>query len=58
VDTLGEGTFGKVILCLDHHRNGSKIALKVIKNIEKYRDAAFLEINVLTKIREKDPQGK
>jgi len=39
-------------------RNGSKVALKVIKNIEKYRDAAFLEINVLNKIKEKDPQGK
>jgi len=54
---LGEGTFGKVLLCLDH-KNGSKVALKVIKNIEKYRDAAFLEINVLNKIKEKDPQGK
>jgi len=57
LSTLGEGTFGKVLLCLDH-RNGSKVALKVIKNIEKYRDAAFLEINVLNKIREKDPEGK
>jgi len=81
VSTLGEGTFGKVLLCSDHHRlgcngcktsrgiafyypdlvfhrNGSKVALKVIKNIEKYRDAAFLEINVLKKIQEKDSDGK
>jgi CDC-like kinase len=32
--------------------------LKIIKNIEKYREAAKLEINVLEKIREKDPEGR
>nr|XP_002122993.1 dual specificity protein kinase CLK2 [Ciona intestinalis]XP_018667219.1 dual specificity protein kinase CLK2 [Ciona intestinalis] len=58
LSTLGEGTFGKVLLCLDHQRGGKKVALKVIKNIEKYRDAAFLEINVLKKLQEKDPVGK
>uniref|UniRef100_A0A3Q2Y438 dual-specificity kinase n=1 Tax=Hippocampus comes TaxID=109280 RepID=A0A3Q2Y438_HIPCM len=50
LDTLGEGTFGKVVQCLDHKRSGRQIALKIIKNIEKYREAAKLEINVLEKI--------
>ncbi|CAK8677320.1 unnamed protein product [Clavelina lepadiformis] len=58
VNTLGEGTFGKVLHCVDHQREGQYVALKVIKNIEKYRDAAFLEINVLKKIQEKDTDGK
>ncbi|XP_069393706.1 dual specificity protein kinase CLK2b [Paralichthys olivaceus] len=58
VDTLGEGTFGKVVQCLDHNRGGSQIALKIIKNQEKYREAANLEINVLEKIIEKDPHNK
>nr|CAB3231673.1 dual specificity protein kinase CLK2 [Phallusia mammillata] len=58
ISTLGEGTFGKVLLCVDHQRDQQKVALKVIKNIEKYRDAAFLEINVLKKLIEKDPEGK
>lgn len=31
------------------------MALKVIKNVEKYREAAKLEINALEKIAEKDP---
>jgi len=53
---LGEGTFGKVIECRDIQRNGS-VALKVIKNIEKYRDAAKLEINVLERINMKDLRG-
>ncbi|MEQ2235863.1 Dual specificity protein kinase clk2 [Ilyodon furcidens] len=58
LDTLGEGTFGKVMQCLDHSRGGRPIALKIIKNLEKYREAAKLEINVLEKIREKDPENK
>ena len=36
----------------------SKIALKIIKNVDKYREAAKLEINVLKKIKEKDPYGR
>ncbi|KAF6739670.1 Dual specificity protein kinase CLK2 [Oryzias melastigma] len=58
INTLGEGTFGKVVQCLDHSRGGSQIALKIIKNHEKYRNAAKLEINVLEKISEKDPLHK
>ncbi|XP_059196077.1 dual specificity protein kinase CLK2b isoform X2 [Centropristis striata] len=59
VDTLGEGTFGKVVQCLDHSRGGEgRIALKIIKNLDKYREAAKLEINVLEKIRERDPANR
>ncbi|XP_041649662.1 dual specificity protein kinase CLK2-like [Cheilinus undulatus] len=58
VDTLGEGTFGKVVQCVDHSRGGSHVALKIIKNLEKYKEAAKLEINVLEKITEKDPDNK
>lgn len=31
------------------------MALKIIKNVEKYREAAKLEINVLEKLADKDP---
>jgi len=58
IKTLGEGTFGKVVECKDRNRNGENVALKIIKNVEKYREAARLEINVLQKINEKDPDGK
>lgn len=57
VRTLGEGTFGKVVECRDLHRTREAVAVKVIKNIDKYREAAKLEINVLLKIKEKDPKG-
>ncbi|CAL4085455.1 unnamed protein product, partial [Meganyctiphanes norvegica] len=57
VSTLGEGTFGKVVKARDL-QNDRYIALKIIKNVEKYREAAKLEINVLEKLAEKDPAGK
>uniref|UniRef100_A0A1B6IP48 dual-specificity kinase n=1 Tax=Homalodisca liturata TaxID=320908 RepID=A0A1B6IP48_9HEMI len=55
--TLGEGTFGKVVKVKDLQTE-HLIALKIIKNVEKYREAAKLEINALDKIAEKDPEGK
>uniref|UniRef100_A0A674C5Q2 dual-specificity kinase n=1 Tax=Salmo trutta TaxID=8032 RepID=A0A674C5Q2_SALTR len=58
VGTLGEGTFGRVMQCIDHGRGGATVALKIIKNVEKYKEAARLEINVLERINEKDPENK
>jgi CDC-like kinase len=55
--TLGEGTFGKVVRVLDL-RIEQVVALKIIKNVEKYREAAKLEINVLEKIAERDNTGR
>lgn len=40
------------------YRGGANVALKIIKNVEKYKEAARLEINVLEKINEKDPDNK
>lgn len=54
---LGEGTFGKVVQCKDLLRNNEDVALKIIRNVEKYREAAKLEINVLNKINERDTKG-
>ena len=55
--TLGEGTFGKVVKVRDVYKN-EIIALKIIKNVKKYREAAKLEINVLEKLAKYDPRGR
>uniref|UniRef100_A0A0M3K3T3 Serine/threonine-protein kinase Doa (inferred by orthology to a D. melanogaster protein) n=1 Tax=Anisakis simplex TaxID=6269 RepID=A0A0M3K3T3_ANISI len=57
VRTLGEGTFGKVVQVKDNEEGTKEYALKIIKNVSKYREAARLEINVLKKLQEKDPRG-
>lgn len=61
--TLGEGTFGKVVqVKVKNSGNGTggahNLALKIIKNVPKYREAARLEINVLNKLKERDPKSK
>ncbi|XP_058059404.1 serine/threonine-protein kinase Doa-like [Anopheles bellator] len=57
LSTLGEGTFGRVVKVKDTSRDHT-IALKIIRNVEKYRKAAKLEINVLEEILSKDPSGR
>jgi len=54
---LGEGTFGKVVKVVDRFEKRT-VALKIIKNVQKYREAAKLEINVLVKLGKYDPSGK
>ena len=55
ISELGEGTFGKVVKCEDLYK-GRMIAIKIIKNVKKYREAAKLEINVLNKLAKYDPK--
>ena len=56
MEVLGEGTFGKVVRTIDMCKNRI-VALKIIKNVKKYREAARLEINVLSKILKYDPKA-
>uniref|UniRef100_A0AAY5EU80 dual-specificity kinase n=1 Tax=Electrophorus electricus TaxID=8005 RepID=A0AAY5EU80_ELEEL len=50
-------TFNHIAL-LFSSRGGAHVALKIIKNVEKYKEAARLEINVLERINERDPENK
>lgn len=52
LSNLGEGTFGRVVKVKDSVMD-TTMALKIIKNVEKYREAAKLEINALEKLADK-----
>lgn len=43
---MGEGTFGRVLECWDR-RDCDMVAIKVVRSIRKYRDAAMVEIDIL-----------
>lgn len=51
---MGQGTFGKVVRCKDTLRD-REVAIKIIRSIQKYTDAAQIEIRVLKALREEDP---
>ncbi|XP_057736996.1 serine/threonine-protein kinase AFC3 [Arachis stenosperma] len=46
---MGEGTFGRVLECWDRQAR-EYVAVKVIRSIRKYREAAMLEIDVLQRL--------
>ena len=50
---IGEGTFGKVTQCWDREKK-KYVAVKIIKSIQKYRDAATVEIEILKDIHRRD----
>ncbi|OWB65527.1 hypothetical protein B5S33_g5680 [[Candida] boidinii] len=53
---LGQGTFGKVVRAYDS-LNNKYVAIKIIRNIPKYRDASRIELRVLSMIRKHDPKN-
>ncbi|XP_066331931.1 serine/threonine-protein kinase AFC2-like [Miscanthus floridulus] len=46
---MGEGTFGQVLECWDKERK-EMVAIKIIRGIKKYRDAAMIEIGMLEQL--------
>ncbi|KAI7819343.1 kinase-like domain-containing protein [Gamsiella multidivaricata] len=54
IKLLGQGTFGKVVECYDKE-TGRHCAIKIIRAVQKYRDASRIETRVLTTLKKNDP---
>lgn len=57
VKLLGQGTFGKVVEAVDT-KNNFAVAIKIIRAVPKYRDASKIEIRVVQRLKERDPENK
>ena len=55
-DLLGQGTFGKVLKCYDNAQQ-KFVAVKIIRAIDRYREAAKTELRVLSTIANTDTAG-
>ncbi|WVZ09839.1 hypothetical protein V8G54_014369 [Vigna mungo] len=53
---MGEGTFGQVLECWDRERK-EMVAIKIVRGIKKYREAAMIEIEVLQQLGKHDKGG-
>jgi dual-specificity kinase len=53
---LGQGTFGKVVQCYDREQYRF-CAVKIIKAVQKYRDASKIELRVLSTLSRNDPKN-
>jgi len=54
---MGEGTFGQVLECWDRERK-EMVAIKIVRAVNKYSEAAMIEIDVLQKLARNDTAGK
>ncbi|KAG6598793.1 Serine/threonine-protein kinase AFC3 [Cucurbita argyrosperma subsp. argyrosperma] len=50
---MGEGTFGRVLECWDRQTR-EYVAIKVVRSIRKYRDAAMVEVDILKHLAQND----
>lgn len=57
VKMLGQGTFGKVVQAQDRRRN-ELVAIKIIRSVQKYRDASRIELRVLATLKANDPENR
>ncbi|KAL8696407.1 MAG: hypothetical protein Q9201_007675 [Fulgogasparrea decipioides] len=57
IDILGKGSFGQVVRCIDH-RTGGLVAIKIIRNKKRFHQQALVEVDILQKLRDWDPQKK
>lgn len=48
--TLGAGSFGQVVCCLDHETQ-QRVAIKIIRNRKRYREQSLLEVQILTQLQ-------
>ncbi|CAL0306782.1 unnamed protein product [Lupinus luteus] len=53
---MGEGTFGQVLECWDREKK-EMVAVKIVRGIKKYREAAMIEIEVLQQLGKHDKGG-
>ncbi|KAL6281022.1 hypothetical protein ACE6H2_017903 [Prunus campanulata] len=53
---MGEGTFGQVLECWDREKK-EMVAIKIVRGVKKYREAAMIEIEVLQQLGKHDKGG-
>jgi dual specificity tyrosine-phosphorylation-regulated kinase 2/3/4 len=50
---MGKGSYGEVLKVFDHKKK-EHLALKIVRNKTKFNQQAFVEIQLLTHVKEKD----
>lgn len=53
IEILGKGTFGQVVKVMDHVTK-NLLAMKIIKNKQRYFDQSLIEVNILKFLQEKN----
>jgi serine/threonine protein kinase len=54
VKEAGTGTFGRVLLCKDRKHSGRLVAVKAVRRIPKYVEAAKIEASIISDVNTRD----
>ncbi|WEW54608.1 serine threonine protein kinase CMGC group [Emydomyces testavorans] len=57
IKLLGQGTFGKVVEAYDRQKK-TRCAVKIIRSVQKYRDASRIELRVLSTLASNDKTNR
>ncbi|KMP07169.1 dual specificity protein kinase kns1 [Coccidioides immitis] len=57
IKLLGQGTFGKVVEAFDRQKK-TRCAIKIIRSVQKYRDASRIELRVLSTLASNDETNR
>ena len=57
VNEAGVGTFGKVYTCKEDLSSDRCVAIKVVRDIRRYTEAALVEARILDIVNRADPDG-
>ena len=57
IKLLGQGTFGKVVEAYDKQKK-TRCAVKIIRSVQKYRDASRIELRVLSTLASNDKSNR
>ncbi|CAO3598336.1 unnamed protein product [Absidia cylindrospora] len=57
VQVLGQGSFGQVVRCVDY-KTGDTVAIKLIRNKQRFQAQALTEIKILRQLVDWDPEDK
>ncbi|KAL0077841.1 hypothetical protein J3Q64DRAFT_1641178 [Phycomyces blakesleeanus] len=55
LEILGQGSFGRVVKCLDH-KTGTTQAVKIIRNLKRFHEQARTEVKILQQLVDWDPE--
>ena len=57
LDFLGKGSFGQALKCMDH-MTGEVVAVKIIKNKDRYKHQAGVELRILQHLQKQDAEDQ
>ena len=63
VRDVGMGTFGRVVEATTHHhhhhhRRPQKVAIKIVRNVKRYQDSAWIEADIVQNVNSRGGRGR